>query len=357
MDSSSAVVACKRGQMALRLTKRKGTVNWYFRGSINGVEFERSTRTPDRSEARRIMTRFAFEQQQKLLQNRETITFADAAHRYRSFGKGENRFLDVLVEELGHLNVDEIGQAEIDEVALNRYPGRKASTINRQVYTPVSAVLKHAAASGYCRSIPLRRPKQPRATYTWMREDEARRLLQAASSFHQPLILFLLMTGARSSEAMNLEWREVDLEREWVTFKRTKNGEQRTVPLHPTVVQTLHILLLKGASGRVFRTPSGAPYTPKAEGGGGFKKAFASAARKAGLPHVTPHTCRHTWATWHYQANRNLNDLQALGGWKSVQMVLRYAHANPSGFAEGVGKLPEIGGVSSISAGRANSHA
>jgi integrase len=41
-----------------------------------------------------------------------------------------------------------------------------------------------------------------------------------------------------------------------------------------------------------------------------------------------PHGCRHTWATWPYQANRNLTALQSLGGWKTLSMIMRYAHTD-----------------------------
>lgn len=42
------------------------------------------------------------------------------------------------------------------------------------------------------------------------------------------------------------------------------------------------------------------------------------------------------WATWHYQANRDLGALMELGGWKSPDMVLRYAHTNSGQHAASV---------------------
>ena len=56
-----------------------------------------------------------------------------------------------------------------------------------------------------------------------------------------------------------------------------------------------------------------------------------------------PHGCRHTWATWHYAANRDLTALMRLGGWKSVQMVLRYAHVNVGELRHTIDRQP-IGG-------------
>ena len=53
-----------------------------------------------------------------------------------------------------------------------------------------------------------------------------------------------------------------------------------------------------------------------------------------------PHDLRHTWATWHYQANRDFTALKKLGGWKTDAMMLRYAHTNTSEFAASINRMP-----------------
>ena len=35
---------------------------------------------------------------------------------------------------------------------------------------------------------------------------------------------------------------------------------------------------------------------------------------------------RHTWASWHVQRGTSIQELKELGGWSSIEMVLRYAH-------------------------------
>ncbi len=47
--------------------------------------------------------------------------------------------------------------------------------------------------------------------------------------------------------------------------------------------------------------------------GSRIKKAFKGACKRAGIADFTPHGCRHTWASWHYIANRDLKKLQQLG--------------------------------------------
>ena len=128
------------------------------------------------------------------------------------------------------------------------------------------------------------------------------------------------------SEALYLDWRNVDLRNGQVNFIKTKNGEARGVPLHPRLIAEL--IKLPHREGAVFRTHLGVPYAVPTNGGGQIETAFKAACRRAGIEDFSPHCCRHTWASWNYQANRDLISLMRLGGWRSERNVLRYAHVN-----------------------------
>lgn len=53
--------------------------------------------------------------------------------------------------------------------------------------------------------------------------------------------------------------------------------------------------------------------------------AWHSALRRAEIKDFRFHDLRHTWASWHRQAGTSCDELKDLGGWKSRQMVDRYA--------------------------------
>ena len=115
------------------------------------------------------------------------------------------------------------------------------------------------------------------------------------------------------------------------------------MPLHERVVAAL--ANLRHCDGEVFRRPDGAPYEhPRSaedhSAGTRIKRAFHAACRRAGIADFRPHDCRHTWATWHYAANRDLGALQRLGGWKSMRMVMRYAHVNVAELSHTIAALP-----------------
>ena len=50
---------------------------------------------------------------------------------------------------VGVIALARIDQAAIDAAGRKLYPNAAASTLNRQVYTPISAVLHHAARRGW----------------------------------------------------------------------------------------------------------------------------------------------------------------------------------------------------------------
>jgi len=252
-----------------------------------------------------------------------------------------------LLLHFGSTKLSAIGQAELDRAARTLYPDRAPSTLNRQLYTPMSAVLHHAAKRGWCSVPALDRPSEPPGRVRWITKDEAEVLLRACAPHLKPLVMFLLYTGARVGEALWLDWKMVSLERRHVSFTNTKNGTSRGVPLHPVLIDTLNAIRdRQGISGCIFRDHRGQAYTvldpedrTDTSAGSRIKTAFKGAVSRAGLHDYHPHDCRHTWATWHYQANHDLGALQALGGWKTLSMVMRYAHTNVDEHAATIGRL------------------
>src|SRR6185312_5346975 len=153
--------------------------HWRVRGTEAGVYVDRSTKVGDRKIAQRILNEWKAEaQRQAIAGPRKRTTFAEAAIAYMEAG-GEKRFLAPLLKHFGNGLITELGQSEIDAAAAILYPHATSATRNRQVYSPLSAVLKHAGIER-----PLRRPKGSQGTprLTWLRPEEAMRLLDAAEA-------------------------------------------------------------------------------------------------------------------------------------------------------------------------------
>ncbi len=332
--------------MSLRLIKRGRS--WHLRGTVRGIAIRETTGCAEREDAEEVRIKREAEILERSIHGASTTaTFIEAAVMYLEAG-GEARFVEPLTTHFGTTKLGRIDQTAIDRAAKVLYPDAAPATINRQVYTPIGAILHFAAERGLCDWQKIRRPKQPSGRVRWLEPEEAEGLIEACSSHLKPLVTFLFYTGARLSEALYLDWHDVDLGRGQVWFTNTKNGEARGVPLHDRVIAELANLAHE--EGAVFRRPDGHAYRPKADGGGQIKTAFRGACRRAGIANFTPHYCRHTWATWHYVANRNLKALMELGGWKSEAMVMRYAHVNTDHLRASIAALPS---TKSAQAGKA----
>lgn len=323
--------------MSLKIVKRKSG-NWYIRGTVRGIPVDESAGTDDRKIAEAIRIKREGEiLDRSVFGTRGTATWLEASVSYLEQG-GEARFMAPLNEHFGVTKLAQIDQAAVDRAARVLYPCAGPATLARQIHGKVSAVLKFAADRKMCDYWPVKRPKQPAGRIRWLAPDEAEGLIEACSDHLRPLVIFMFYSGARMSEALYLDWANVDLGRAHVRFLDTKNGDPRGVPLHSRIVAELANLPHRNSA--VFRRPDGQPYSAKDASGGQIKTAFRGACRRAGIDDFHPHDCRHTWATWHYQANRDLIQLMELGGWKSERMVLRYAHVNKANLAGSIEALP-----------------
>jgi integrase len=329
--------------MPIKLVRRPKSPNWVMRGTVRRIRIEESAGTSDRRLAEEIRAKREAELlAQSVYGRRATATFAEAAVSYLENG-GSCRFIEPVIRYFGTLALAQIDQDALDRGARKLFPNTTPSTRNRHFFTPASAVLHHAARRGWCSRPIIDRPEVGPDRIRWLTIDEADRLIESAADHLKPLLIFLLYTGARVGEALWLDWRDVDLSRAHVAFPNTKNGEPRGVPLHQRVVVAL--ANLKHRDGEVFRRPDARAYERPKHGddhsaGARISTAFGGACRRAGIVNFHPHDCRHTWATWHYAANRDLGALMRLGGWKSVRMVMRYAHVNVAELTHTINALP-----------------
>ena len=225
--------------MPLKLVRRPKSPNYIIRGTIRGCRVEESSGTSDRRVAEEIRAKREAELlKQSIYGRRAVATFAEAALSYLEHG-GERRFLEPVIRHFGTLPLAQVDQDAIDAAARKLFPNVTGATRNRQVYTPVSAVLHHAAKRGWCARPIIDRPDAPPDRIRWLTIEDADRLIDAASEHLRPLLIFLFYTGARAGEALWLDWNNVNLARGHVTFPETKNGEARGVPLHPRVIAAL----------------------------------------------------------------------------------------------------------------------
>jgi integrase len=147
-------------------------------------------------------------------------------------------------------------------------------------------------------------------------EDALFSAIKARSEDHFRLCVFLIDSGARVGEALNIKWQ--DINRRSVTFWITKSGKSRTVPLTQRAQDALLEARSRGKTGPF----SMIDYQR-------FLYDWRSARKAAGLgsdQQVVPHILRHTCASRLVQAGIDLRRVQTFLGHQTIQMTLRYAH-------------------------------
>lgn len=226
----------------------------------------------------------------------------------------------------------DINQDTITKLRNGLFSGAAESTILREGIVPLRAVLTIAVDLKWCDPVKFKTPKLPEGRTVFFMPSQAELLISAAARHLQELLPVLFCTGMRLSEAIYLDWRDVDLVGAHIILwpDRTKAKKRRNIALPPRAVAAL--ANLPHRDGMVFRHKNGEPYADRDGFGGQIKKAWEGARRRAGLSaELTPHSARHSWASWHYAIHRDPMLLKFDGGWSSLDQVERYAHLMPAG--------------------------
>jgi integrase len=221
------------------------------------------------------------------------------------------------------------------------------ATINRAL--EIVRRIQHLARDewGWIERFPrIRMLKEPKRRVRFLQHEEADRLLAALPEHLVPVVQFALATGCRMGEILNLEWARVDLDRRvaWLDHGTTKNGDGRGIPLNKEAM-----LALRHAQNAHERWC----FTFKGNRMDRVGSAWKRALRRAEITDFRFHDLRHTWASWHVMSGTSLQELMELGGWKSFEMVLRYAHLAPEHLASAAARIERelevVGGDSTIS--------
>ena len=166
----------------------------------------------------------------------------------------------------------------------------------------------------------------------WLTHEEAEKLIRCCAPHLAALVRYALATGCRSAEITGLEWNRVDLRRKTAWLNQTKNGTPRGVPLNEDAIEVLREQI--GNNLQYCFTYEGEPIK-----WGLTNSAWHTALRTAGIEDFRFHDLRHTWASWHRQAGTSCDELKELGGWKSREMVDRYAKYATTHLAEAAKRI------------------
>lgn len=203
----------------------------------------------------------------------------------------------------------------------------------------IRAALNLAVEHGLIERAPkIARRKPPAGRLRWLTRAEWGRLRPHLPEHLQHAADFALATGLRQSNVLGLRWEQVDIARRlvWVEAADMKARRAHGVPLSDAAVAAVRAVLGQHQeyvfTYRVKKARDGEPEIRRPIDSP--KTAWNKAITKAGIKPATWHDLRHTWASWHVQSGTPLAVLKTLGGWSSMDMVMRYAHLAPEHLSE-----------------------
>jgi integrase/recombinase XerD len=138
-------------------------------------------------------------------------------------------------------------------------------------------------------------------------------------------LAFMLMTGARSIEVVNVRVNDLNLEQRLVDLRITKGGKPRIVFLPTRLVRILSNYLRR----RERRVPPGTEWVfPTRDGGVQSRRSLHRSVRRAGqrigLTDLGPHRLRHSYVTLSHANGAPLRFLQEQCGHSSVLVTQGY---------------------------------
>ena len=176
----------------------------------------------------------------------------------------------------------------------------------------------------------IRRPTPGPGRNRRLSAEEEKKLLAAVDEHSNPMLRWIvriaLATGMRSSEVATLRRSQVDLKRRVVRLLETKNTLPRTVPLSKEAVKLFreainHVrpidvdLIFYGEPGHDSKRR---PYN--------FNKVWLDIKRSLGLADFRFHDLRHEAVSRFVESGLSDQEVSAISGHKSMQMLKRYTH-------------------------------
>ncbi|MDT4775545.1 Tyrosine recombinase XerC [compost metagenome] len=291
----------------MRRDAEKSADDFSFQGAVGGYEvnYQFSSQGPigavTKTSLRALFQRYA------------DILWEEGSHKYNV-----TAFIGELDEILLGNSFFDFTQDMLDSlIAALRKRGNSNATINRKM-AALSKLLRKAFKMGDIHSLPeFRRQKERAGRIRFLEYDEEDRLfaaIQARSELYYRFCIFLVDTGARLGEGINLRWNDINEGR--ATFWITKSGRSRSVPL----TERAHAAVghQKGKLG---------PFCDVDQQQ--FRAVWNAAKRDAGLMtdvDVVPHVLRHTCASRLVRGGIDIRRVQMWLGHQTLQMTMRYAH-------------------------------
>lgn len=324
---------------------RRGSVYWVRGRAADGDRYVRTslgTSDPALAEAAQREIESAARKRRLLGRDapgvEDELTFSAAVLAYEASPR-DKAYLVPIVKKIGRLKVKAITPAHVRRLARELLPDAATDTWQRQVLTPVRAVINNAHELGLCPPIRIRafdrdeRLKQDRLRGTESRVPKApgswpwlRAFMAAADPRDAALAFFMFTTGARLGQSTEMRRAtDLDLSGGRVRLPAAKGHPAQWIEILPELVVLIANLRRprnRNAWGLVFYTAAGHASA--------IYRRWRRACTAAGIAYIAPHAAgRHGFGT-EMIVRQGLDPVTVAqaGRWASPIVPMKtYAHA------------------------------
>ena len=340
---------------------KRGNI-WWTKFNLSGKQYRFSCKTNDKTLAKEIelsiksdIIRKRFEIPEK---NKKKLFFLNLWQEYfenimNDRNTIENKkflskhFLPVFKDnDIRDINVAEIenycAKRKAEIMALPKNKGKREKDISFRTVNMERSILRNFF--NYCikkeyidknPAVGIKKLNELSRLKTLSDSDIEKLIAGATNKLTRDLITFLIYTGCRKGEALNLKWDDVDMQNDVIAIKGTKTKYDRYIPISKPLKELLSRIEKVQDVLYVFNR-NGAKLTD-------FKRSFHTACKNAGLKDMHIHDLRHVFASKMVMNGTSLFITGELLGHRTTQMTKRYSHLVPDTLKKAVDDVWESG--------------
>lgn len=263
------------------------------------------------------------------------LTFGDLLTRYNQCVTIHKRGIEqelirsrlILRMDISKCKVSSMNAADVARYRDSRLKVVSADTVRREfnLLRHVWSVAKREwmLVLGENPFTDVRLPAPSPARQRRLTEEEWERLAEGAKNSKCDYLLTIVSvayhTGLRRSEILALKRSDVDLERRYLTIRKSKSGHSRIVPLTVGAHEALTAWFAQSTDDKLFNV------TPNA-----LRLAFARLCNKLEIRDFRFHDLRHSFTSRLAEMGFSAMELMALTGHRQLHTLTRYVHLQNS---------------------------
>lgn len=270
----------------------------------------------------------------------EWLELKKGAVSFRTYANYESYYKNHIVPTLGELQLNKVLPADVERMLSDRR--HLGTSARHHIFITINQIMQSAVRNFLCDRNPCQGITLPSSEPIKVANIfSIAEIQEIVAHLHRPFglaVALMLYAGLRSEEVMGLRWNDVDMTERTITVRRvitrtekgvyepierTKSGKVRYVPFG----DSLFVLLKTAAKTSIYVVPSikGGHLTANS-----FRKQYDKFFETIDVRKLSPHKCRHTYATYLIRGGADLRSIQSILGHQSVGVTEIYTHIDIS---------------------------